>query len=59
MAFGNSGARIKAMRHVQFGPRFELTKYGRTETVPAFDMGAGFDFEFDTAALRPLVRLKV
>lgn len=57
-AFGNSGARIKAMRHVQFGPEFTYKKHGRTITAPQFDLGAGVDFEFDTAEIRPLLRLK-
>jgi len=58
VAFGDSGARVKALRHVHFGPQFELTKYGRTSSVPCFDLGAGLEFCFDTASLRPLARLK-
>jgi hypothetical protein len=58
VAFGNTGARVKAMRHIQFGPTFDLVKDGTTTPTPAFDLGAGASFEFDTAALRPSARLK-
>lgn len=58
IAFSASGARVKAMRHVSFGPSMQFSKYGREFTAPAFDIGAGFDFEFDTAELRPIARLK-
>ena len=58
MSFGNTGARIKAMRHVQFGHEFTYKKHGRIITAPQFDFGAGVDFDFDTAELRPLLRLK-
>ncbi len=57
-AFASTGARVKAMRHAQFGPTATTLKYGRAVAAPAFDLGAGFDFHFDTAAARPLLRLK-
>lgn len=58
VAFADSGARLKLMRHFKFGPKFTLTKYGHNFTLPQFDLGAGFSFEFDTADLAPSVRLK-
>jgi hypothetical protein len=63
VAFGNSGARVKAMRHITFGPSrlFPLSS-NHTETPtsprPVFDIGAGLNFELDTAHLQPLLRLK-
>lgn len=59
VAFGNTGARLKVMRHVSFGPEYELVKYGRAFTAPSLDVGAGFAFDFDTAELRPQARLKM
>jgi hypothetical protein len=63
VAFGNSGARVKAMRHITFGPSrlFPLSS-NHTETPtsprPVFDIGAGLNFELDTAHLQPSLRLK-
>ena len=58
VSFANTGARIKAMRHIQFGSQFTTTKHGCTITAPQFDLAAGGNFEFDTAIFQPLLRLK-
>jgi len=58
LAFGNTGARVKVMRHVQFGKEHTSTKHGRTFTAPMFSIGMGGDFEFDTAEFQPLLRMK-
>lgn len=59
LAFGNTGARVKIMRHIQFGKEHTYAKHGRQFTAPSMSIGIGGDFEFDTAEFRPLLRLKV
>lgn len=59
LAFGNTGARVKIMRHIQFGKQHTYTKHGHTFTAPMFSIGMGGDFEFDTAEFRPLLRMKI
>lgn len=60
VAFDDSGARLKVMRHVQFGPAFyPLTrKVGAPDGAPSpcFDLGVGAQLEFDTAAVQAKVR---
>lgn len=56
--FGDSGARVKALRHIKFGPNFTHMKHGREISEPQVDIGAGASFEFDTAELIPIVRVK-
>lgn len=58
-SFNNAGARIKAMRHVSWGPKLTVHKHGVDRTQNLFDIGAGLTFELDTAALRPVLRMKV
>lgn len=53
-----AGGRVKAMRHVSFGPEFEFVKNGVPRTAPSLDLGLGFEFEYDTAQLKPHARLK-
>ena len=59
LAFGNTGARVKVMRHIQFGNEYTHVKHGRTFTAPMLSLGIGGDFEFDTAEFRPLLRMKI
>jgi hypothetical protein len=59
LAFGNTGARVKIMRHIQFGKEHTYAKHGRTFNAPMFSIGMGGDFEFDTAEFRPLLRMKI
>lgn len=59
-AFGDSGARLKVMRHVRFGPGFE-PRLRRTGDMfgpgaPAFDVGVGAELDFDTAGVQPKAR---
>ncbi|KAL6767852.1 hypothetical protein ACKKBF_B36870 [Auxenochlorella protothecoides x Auxenochlorella symbiontica] len=62
VAFDDSGARLKVMRHVQFGPAFyPLTrKVGAPDGAPSpcFDLGVGAQLEFDTAAVQAKARIK-
>jgi hypothetical protein len=58
-AFGATGSRIKALRHIRFGPELTMTKHGRTTTRPQMDLGFGGEFEFDTAVFKPLLRMKI
>lgn len=59
VSFMDTGARIKVMRHLQLGPRFEVQKAsGLIREVPALDFGVGLAFELDTAELQPQARLK-
>ncbi|PSC75878.1 hypothetical protein C2E20_1663 [Micractinium conductrix] len=59
LSFMNTGARIKLMRHVNFGPKVEVVKSsGLVREQPAFDLGLGLAFELDTAELQPQARLK-
>lgn len=60
VAFGDSGARVKLMRHVRFGPEQEIQKLYEPfpRKRPAFDVGGGLNFDLDTARLQPLLRLK-
>lgn len=57
-AFSDAGARIKAMRHVRWGPKVRVDKYGFEKMQQLMDFGVGLEFEMDTAALHPRVRIK-
>ena len=51
-----AGARLKVMRHVQLGQLFTgVTGTGASKVYPAVDIGAGLNFELDTAELKPQV----
>ncbi|GAB4817774.1 hypothetical protein N2152v2_004820 [Parachlorella kessleri] len=57
---GRDGARLKVMRHVQLGQLFTgVTGTGASKVYPAVDIGAGLNFELDTAELKPQARIKV
>lgn len=59
VSFMSTGARVKVMRHIQFGPTVEVTRSsGLLRQMPALDMGVGLAFELDTAELKPQARLK-
>ncbi|KAL4430669.1 hypothetical protein ABPG75_005925 [Micractinium tetrahymenae] len=62
LSFMDTGARIKVMRHVQFGPKVEVQRSsGLIREVPSMDFGVGLAFEVDTAELQPqasVARLK-
>ncbi|KAI3433750.1 hypothetical protein D9Q98_003557 [Chlorella vulgaris] len=59
MAFMNTGARVKVMRHIQFGPMVTSERStGLKRVVPTLDVGVGLAFELDTAELQPQARLK-
>ncbi len=52
----SAGARLKVMRHVQLGQLFTgVTGTGASKVYPAVDIGAGLNFELDTAELKPQV----
>ncbi|EFN59328.1 hypothetical protein CHLNCDRAFT_137735 [Chlorella variabilis] len=59
VGFMNTGARVKVLRHLQFGPKVEVERpSGLKGQVPTLDFGFGLAFELDTAELQPQVRLK-
>lgn len=59
-AFGNTGARIKVLRHIEVGEKIEVTKSsGIVQTRATVDVAAGLTFDLDTAELAPVVRLKL
>ena len=57
VAFGNSGARIKVMRHVRLGPSVLAPDawWPQGRPLPSVDLGIGGQLNFDTAAVQPKV----
>ena len=57
VAFGNSGARIKVMRHVRLGPSVLAPDawWPQGRPLPSVDLGIGGQLNFDTAAVQAKV----
>lgn len=60
VAFSNTGARIKALRHLAFGPRASFPKgWAPAKEAPCCDLAAGLSIDLDTARVEGQLRLKV
>ena len=56
--FSDNGSRVKALRHVSFGPQVQHGTMCCADSR-AFDMAVGLVFELDSARFRPKARLRI